>query len=264
MPLGICLETYTSHSTEFSLYYNTLTSPRSVQLFQNLQSLSYWFIDGASEIIVTEDSPHRWLVLTLYASVDQYPCLAGFCLLYVFSNPFQSPPHSLRLCQILILPPFQKQGHSGRILGLVYRTLLHTPLPSLLPQSYPGGNESLPWERSEECTFSMLTMEDPCEECTFVRDVFDCRLLRSLEAMQSYMQQTGEGEVMPLSRETVESVRKSVGIMEEQLQKCYNLLLHHMFAVTSKSYRVYVGSWGEMVKERLKSRSQQRGEMNWS
>ena len=107
-------------------------------------------------------------------------------------------------------------------------------------------------------------MEDPCEECTFVRDVFDCRLLRSLEAMQSYMQQTGEGEVMPLSRETVESVRKSVGIMEEQLQKCYNLLLHHMFAVTSKSYRVYVGSWGEMVKERLKSRSQQRGEMNWS
>ena len=193
--------------------------------------------------MVTEDSPHRWLVLTLYASVDQHPCLAGFCLLYVFSNPFQSPPHSLRLCQILILPPFQKQGHSGRILGLISRTLLHTPLSCLLPQSYPRGNPSLPWERSEECTFSMLTMEDPCEECTFVRDVFDCRLLRSLEAMQPYLQQSGEGDVMPLTRETVEKVRKLTGITEEQLQKCYNILLHRIFsAETSKPYRVYVGA----------------------
>ena len=89
----------------------------------------------------------------------------------------------------------------------------------------------------------MLTMEDPCEECTFVRDVFDCRLLRSLEAMQPYLQQSGEGDVMPLSRETVEKVRKLTGITEEQLQKCYNILLHRIFsAETSKPYRVYVGA----------------------
>ena len=187
-------------------------------------------------------------MLSLYASIDQHPCLAGFCLLYVFSNPFQSPPHSLRLCQILILPPFQKQGHSGRILGLISRTLLHTPLSSLLPASYPGGAPSLPWERSENCTFSMFTMEDPCEERTFVRDVFDCRLLRSLDVMQPYWKQqqeqlqNGEDEVMPLSQETIETVRRTTGMTEEQLQKCYNILLHRMFsAETSRAYRVYVG-----------------------
>lgn len=89
-------------------------------------------------------------------------------------------------------------------------------------------------------------MEDPCEECTFVRDVFDCRLLRSLDAMQPYLQQQqqqkGEGEVMALSQETIERVKKETGLTEEQLQKCYNILLHRIFsAETSKAYRVYVG-----------------------
>ena len=91
----------------------------------------------------------------------------------------------------------------------------------------------------------MFTMEDPCEECTFVRDVFDCRLLRSLDVMQPYwkqQEQNGEGEVMPLSQETIETVRRTTGMTEEQLQKCYNILLHRMFsAETSRAYRVYVG-----------------------
>ena len=94
----------------------------------------------------------------------------------------------------------------------------------------------------------MFTMEDPCEECTFVRDVFDCRLLRSLDVMQPYwkqqqeQKQNGEGEVMPLSQETIEMVRRTTGMTEEQLQKCYNILLHRMFsAETSRAYRVYVG-----------------------
>lgn len=93
-------------------------------------------------------------------------------------------------------------------------------------------------------------MEDPCEECTFVRDVFDCRLLRSLDVMQPYWKQqqeqlqNGEGEVMPLSQETIEMVRRTTGMTEEQLQKCYNILLHRMFsAETSRAYRVYVGDY---------------------
>lgn len=114
----------------------------------------------------------------------------------------------------------------------------------------------------------MFTMEDPCEECTFVRDVFDCRLLRSLDVMQPYwkqQQQNGEGEVMPLSQETIETVRRTTGMTEEQLQKCYNILLHRMFsAETSRAYRVYVGGCEREVMGRLKSRLRRRGEMSWS
>ena len=59
---------------------------------------------------------------------------------------------------------------------------------------------------------------------------------------QQEQKQNGEGEVMPLSQETIETVRRTTGMTEEQLQKCYNILLHRMFsAETSRAYRVYVG-----------------------
>ena len=126
-PKGRVLSQYTVDDQPFTLHLDSLTTPEAVSTFKKMQAFGYWFIDGASEIVVAPDSPHRWLVLTLFTSVQGHPVLAGYCLLYLFSNPFQSPPHSLRLCQILVLPPFQKQGHSSRIFDCVYRTLMHTP-----------------------------------------------------------------------------------------------------------------------------------------
>ena len=46
-------------------------------------------------------------------------CLAGFLTLYAFNNPLKGK--SIRVCQVLILPPFQRQGHGQRLLREAYR-----------------------------------------------------------------------------------------------------------------------------------------------
>ena len=186
-------------------------------------------------------------MLLLYTTVSGRATLVGYCLLYIFSNPFTRPSHSLRLCQILILPPYQKQGHAARIFQVIYSQIMHTKPSVLLPASY-GKEQEIEQQEIEQrgpsaCTFSMYTVEDPCEDFTFVRDVFDCRLLRTLPAMASYLSQDPSGDVLPLTPETISTVQKEVGLIEQQLQKCYNILLYHVFnASSSRSYRLYVSS----------------------
>lgn len=212
---------------------STLTSPDSIQFFQNIQSLGYWFIDGASEIVVVPDSQHRWLILTLYTTTNGHWILVGYCFLYIFTNPFTIPFYSLRLCQILILPPYQKQSHSAHIFDVIYRLLMHRSPGMYLPNSYPV-------EPNQEdcCNYYMFTVEDPCEEFTFVRDVVDCRILKSNEILQKYL---SSGEIKELMKDDVERIRCSLGINSTQLQKCYNILLHYLYKnVDSKEYRLFV------------------------
>lgn len=237
----------------------TLTTPSAVAYFRNIQSLGYWFIDGCSEIVVQPDSEHRWLLLTLFTRVEGRPVLVGYCFLYIFTNPFTSPMYSLRLCQILILPPFQKQGHSARIFDVVYSILLHHPPSDYLPHSYPppppppSSPLSLSSMKSDndnmnkvdhECYYYMYTVEDPCEDFTFVRDVYDCRLLRSTPLLQRYLEQAlKEESPIGLTEEDLEEMRRSFGIIPVQTQKCYNILLHHIFAEKEDpiAYRLFVG-----------------------
>lgn len=83
----------------------------------------------------------------------------------------------------------------------------------------------------------MYTIEDPCEEFTFVRDVYDCKLLLKQECMKEYL----NGEVKMLTEEVKEVIRKTVGIIPEQLQKCYNIILHHTVNKENmKEYRLFV------------------------
>ena len=220
------------------IHRTTLTTPSSIAYFKNVQSLGYWFIDGASEIVVQPDSKHRWLLLTLFTSVEGHPVLVGYCFLYIFTNPFTSPMYSLRLCQILVLPPFQKQGHSSKIFDVVYSTLLHHHPSLYLPNSYPAP------EYIEESPYFMYTIEDPCEEFTFVRDVYDCRLLRNHPVFKEYLEQTTSSNgPLILKEEDKVTIRRSLGIIPAQSQKCYNILLHQLFkgVEDARAYRLFVG-----------------------
>lgn len=70
-----------------------------------LQGLAQLFIDAASAIDLEDD---RWRVLTLWARAGERAAVAGFATAFVFQNPVKGP--SLRVCQTLILPPYQRQG----------------------------------------------------------------------------------------------------------------------------------------------------------
>ena len=131
-----------------ALFQAFLASPREAiardpglrEVFERQQRLATWFIDGASPIDLDDG---RWEVLTLYASAlpTGAPAAAatttagaaapsaattaatvdatvGFVTLFTFRNPFAGA--KVRVCQALVLPPYQRAGHGFRLLSAAY------------------------------------------------------------------------------------------------------------------------------------------------
>ena len=94
-----------------------------VKYHQAVQKLSYWFIDAADEIELHEEGTD-WKVIYLF---DDHGgsifSLAGYMTLYHFSSPFRKPTAGciVRICQALILPPYQRMGHGKKMLKAVFQ-----------------------------------------------------------------------------------------------------------------------------------------------
>jgi GNAT superfamily N-acetyltransferase len=89
---------------------------------------------------------------------------AGYLTLYAFTNPFKGK--SLRICQVLILPPYQRQGHGQKLLRAAY-TLA----------------------RERDIVYE-VTVEDPAPGFTMLRCVTDVQDLR-----EAHTRTHTEGEV---------------------------------------------------------------------
>ena len=72
---------------------------------------------------MADDREGYWNVLYLFhkAGPNRY-ALAGYMTLFYFDSPFRKPrPGTIvRVCQVLILPPYQRQGHGRKMLHCVH------------------------------------------------------------------------------------------------------------------------------------------------
>ena len=117
-----------------------LSDEKEREFADRLQNFAFFFIDGAERVDLADP---RWQWVTLWARVDgsemcseesvldgtvcrprQNMSLAnlsvsqpdtmfvaaGYMTLYHFINPVKARPKCLRVCQVLVLPPFQRQG----------------------------------------------------------------------------------------------------------------------------------------------------------
>lgn len=83
-------------------------------LMRRAESLATWFIDGADHVDLTDP---RWEVVALCAHSGPPGArrvFAGYVTVFTFHNPLRKVdadrPTSLRVCQMLLLPPFQRRG----------------------------------------------------------------------------------------------------------------------------------------------------------
>jgi histone acetyltransferase 1 len=123
-----------------------------------VQPLALWFIETAEAVqlwqpednnetataTTTSSSSSRgtWKVVYLWAaqpppphtqpttpppSHDSKYSLAGYVTLFYFDSPFRRPRPGLvvRICQVLVLPPYQGSGHGRRLLQAVYNHVAH-------------------------------------------------------------------------------------------------------------------------------------------
>lgn len=85
-------------------------------IHRRVQQLLLFFIDGATPIDQTEP---EWELFMAIQHVDGVPALIGFCTVYrLFAWPDSS---RLRVSQLLVFPPFQRQGVGRLLLEAVYK-----------------------------------------------------------------------------------------------------------------------------------------------
>jgi len=101
-----------------------------------IQKLALWFIENADEVDVSNSNNHHhhsgfWKVLYLFQqhntnkkNTTNNKCysLAGYLTLFHFHAPFHKPTPGMiaRICQALVLPPYQGQGHGRQLMQCVY------------------------------------------------------------------------------------------------------------------------------------------------
>jgi len=172
--------------------------------FGGLQSLMRWFIEGYSPIDVTDE---RWKLITIFercpgqnSSAPRYNFVAG-ATLFGFQRWVSQSESSeagqasgarliLRICQVLVLPPFQAKGHGSKLLQAVY-------------------------DYAKKHDAKEVTVEDPNPNFRLLRDVVDIRNCSQHELM------VPEGSHGQPSLTLITAGALSLRITEEQLVRCH-------------------------------------------
>lgn len=126
------------------------------ELLSRAEKIAMWYIETASSIDFKDD---KWEVVYIIKRVGDQKIFVGYCTLYTFHNPFLGS--KIRICQVLILPPFQGKGFGRKLLLFIY---------------------NLVYSRSH---ISEITVEDPAEGFQNLRDLVDMEWYFRLHLQQN-------------------------------------------------------------------------------
>jgi histone acetyltransferase 1 len=123
------------------------------------------FIETADDVDVADETAGYWKVLYLFQkhAATKYS-LAGYLTLFHFAAPFRKPvPGTVaRICQALLLPPYQRSGH-GQVMLQAVADLAHGVYTRKLPKELKGYADSL----------VEVNVEDPAPGFTALRNRVD-------------------------------------------------------------------------------------------
>ncbi|KAF8393487.1 hypothetical protein HHK36_021731 [Tetracentron sinense] len=181
------------------------------QLYSRLVPLVLLLVDGSSPIDITDPGWEIYLVAQRKADEQEYSTLLGFATVYRF---YHYPDSSrLRISQILVLPPYQGQGHGRHLLETLYSVAISEKVYD-------------------------VTVEEPSDYLQHVRTCIDTLRLLVFDPIQpaihsvvSHMKQ------VKLSKKTcsfqfeppasaVEDVRRSLKINKKQFLQCWEVLIY--------------------------------------
>ncbi|CAM9543885.1 unnamed protein product [Laminaria digitata] len=201
-PPGARVFEYKRGATTFSVYRATGEDPGAGDYHARAQCLAPWFIEAADPIDLTDD---RWEVFYLFEEETtrevlgekwRPAALAGYFTLFGFRNPVKGV--SLRICQALILPRFQRQGHGQALLAYLYDLA-----------------------RSRDSVFE-ITVEDPAPGFEKVRNLVDARTLRDSAAFPAEL--LSPGTFKRPSKEVIQAAHKAVKLTVSQTEIGFDIL----------------------------------------
>ncbi len=149
-PPGSLVDRYSVGERHFEIYSGSTAADADLRAFVARASLFLtFFIEVASYIRFDDD----WLAFLLFERLSPTRvAFAGFLVLYRWR--LMPPALRWRISQVLVLPPFQRQGHGAALLRAVY-SAAQQPTSDVLD----------------------ITVEDASDGFTRVRDAVDLELL---------------------------------------------------------------------------------------
>jgi histone acetyltransferase 1 len=163
-PIGTILAEYSRHGQDFVV--TVADGITAAEYHAQVQKLALWFIENADDVNVGDDQSGFWNVIYLFhkTSDKKKYSLAGYITLFHFHVPFHKPVPGIiaRVCQALVFPPYQGQGHGTRLMECVYDLAhgKHTCYPHHIVQ---------------------VNVEDPSPGFIFLRNIVDFQYLMRRE-----------------------------------------------------------------------------------
>ncbi|XP_044160744.1 histone acetyltransferase type B catalytic subunit [Bufo gargarizans] len=198
-PFGPIIHTYTVYNEEageeitYQIHKAELTCPGFREYHERLQTFLMWFIETASYIDVDDERWDFFLVFekynkdgtTLFATV-------GYMTVYnYYVYPDKTRP---RVSQMLVLPPFQGEGHGAQLLETVHRYYVSSP--KILD----------------------VTAEDPSENFVRLRDFVLAKLCQNLPCFSP------EKLLEGFSQEMVTEAQQKLKINKQHARRIYEIL----------------------------------------
>ncbi|XP_031552908.1 histone acetyltransferase type B catalytic subunit-like [Actinia tenebrosa] len=125
-PMGELLYSYRHNEKDYEVYYADIKVPKFKEYHSRLQTFLLWYIDAAS-FIETDDE--RWNFYLLFekkkvSGETEYSIVGYMTVYHYYAYPDKLRP---RISQMLVLPPFQKQGHGAKLLNTVEEHYIKDP-----------------------------------------------------------------------------------------------------------------------------------------
>lgn len=163
-PIGRVMKEFQRNDMNFVI--SIASGPDAVDYHNQVQKLALWFIENADCVdLASSEGGGYWKVLYLFRkhAPTKYS-LVGYITLFHFHAPFKKPKSGTvaRVCQVLILPPYQRMGLGKALLKQVYDMA-----------------------RNDDNDIVEINVEDPAPACTLLRNRLDYDMLKESFASDS-------------------------------------------------------------------------------
>ncbi|KAK2187191.1 hypothetical protein NP493_176g03011 [Ridgeia piscesae] len=177
----------------FQVYRTDVETPGFRLYHERLQPFLLFYVDAASYICVDDN---RWLFYLIFEKYksdgDTMYAFAGYMTVYnYYAYPEKVRP---RISQVLVMPPFQRQGHGAKLLQTFYN------------DCYSRSN------------ILDITVEDPSEQFQRLRDFVDARNCLKLSCFAPKKLRRG------FSDEMLKEAREKLRLNKKQTRRIYEIL----------------------------------------
>lgn len=203
------------------------------------QKLALWFIENADTVDLNSDEGGgSWKVMYLFRvhktndeDKDVKFSLAGYITLFCFYSPFKKPKAGivLRICQALILPPYQRCGLGKCMMTAVY-DYAHGKYDSAIENMKREDNDYDGGENNGMHEIVEVNVEDPSPSFIALRDRSDYKNFKDSANPENDSKPLlperylcNDDEFLPLAEKDVISAAAAAKITKCQIQICYEI-----------------------------------------